>query len=338
MFLSTLAAPLVVNVLKEHIRDSIRNPEMESITMKTIRSLAFVALAALALTTTAHAQFTYTFFPDNTTINSDVTTDLAIIGYAGGSYNDDFTRNFTGPSSPTVQVVDGANITSEVDVFNSSIVNVTGGDIAGFIPYDNSVVNFLGGTTQFALNIDNAVFNVMSGYVSDLEGQGKAIHVSGGQMDLLVANVNTDFAGNNLGSCIVDVTGGSIGEVQSFNLGVFNLRGGTIAGDILAAFGGTVNVYGTNLTATLLDANHPVGGSTYSQYALSGVLTDGTVLNNSNLLVRNDSPGDGSLGQSSFHLFAVNAPEPGTLGFLLCGGIGGSVLLRRRGASRPFRS
>lgn len=67
---------------------------------------------SLTLLSKAHAQFTYTYFPNDTTINGPVTTtDLAIVGYSGGSYDDNFNPAFNGPSSPTIQVVSGANST-----------------------------------------------------------------------------------------------------------------------------------------------------------------------------------------------------------------------------------
>ena len=73
--------------------------------MKAVfRALALATVALLAFATTAHAQFTYTYYPNDTTINSDVTTDFAIVGYASGSYDDSFNPNFSSPSSPTLQI------------------------------------------------------------------------------------------------------------------------------------------------------------------------------------------------------------------------------------------
>lgn len=293
--------------------------------------LAAATLVLTALTPLAHAQSTYTFYPNNTTINSDVTTDYAIIGYAGGSYNADGTRNFTGASSPTVGIGNGATLIGETDVFNQSVVNVTGGDIGFLVSNDGATVNLSGGNVGFVLSFDHTVFNMTGGHVSDLEGQGQAIHISGGTVDTLVANVQSSPLGDVLGSDVVDITGGSFGQTDAQNLGVLNVRGGTFADRILAAFGGTVNIYGTGLSATLLDPNFTGLGSSYSRYALSGTLGDGSVLTNHDLLIRNDRPGDGSFQPSSFNLISTaTAPEPGSWAFLWTGLLPVAVVFQQR--------
>lgn len=288
-------------------------------------ALGLVIGASIAMPHQAQAQFTYTFYPNDTTINNNIGTDFAIIGYAGGSYNNDFSRNFTGPSSPTVQVGAGANIASEMDMFHQSVVNVTDGNVAAAVPQDQSVLNITGGEIGFALNVDQAVINMQGGIVDDLEGQGKQINVSGGTMGDLVANGSTDYLGNSLGSCIVNVTGGNItGETDAFNEGILNLYGGDFGGVLRAAEGGTINIYGNGLVTSLLNPNY---GNEYSLYSLSGTLADGTVMNDKDLLVRNDGI---TYGHSSFNLIN-GVPEPGSIALLLGVGVSGAgILLRRR--------
>lgn len=282
------------------------------------------AALSLSVLTEAHAQFNYTFYPNDATINNAVTPDFAIVGYAGGSYDNNFNPNFTSPSSPTIQVVAGADVSSEIDIFNHSVVNVSGGNVAGILPFDNSTLNITGGSSGFALNEDAAIINMNGGSVDDLEGQGQQVNVSGGTIGTLVSNVNTDFFGNSLGSCLVNVTGGTVtGDISAFNDGILNLYGGVFGGTLRAAEGGTINIYGSGLVTSLLNPNY---GNGYTLYALSGILEDGTVLTNANLRVRNDGV---TYGHSSFHL--VNAvPEPGAYALLLGVGVSGVSLLRRR--------
>jgi hypothetical protein len=283
------------------------------------------AVLSLSALSGAHAQFTYTFYPNDATINTAVNTDFAIVGFAGGSYDEnDFSRHFTGPSSPTVQVVAGANILNEMDIFNSSVVHVSGGVVSGLFPYDNSTLNIFGGSAGFVLNNDAATINVTGGAVDDLEGQGKQINVSGGTMGTLVANGSTDYLGNPLGSCIVNITGGTVtGDISAFNEGILNFYGGTFGGTLRAAEGGTINIYGSGLVSSLLNPN---AGNGYSLYALSGMLEDGTVLTHADLRVRNDGV---TYGHSSFNL--INAtPEPGGLALLLGSGACSISVLRIR--------
>ena len=297
--------------------------------MKHFRSPAVACLLGLqflvGMQVAAQAQFTYTYYPTDTTINSIVDTDFATVGYAGGSYDDNFNANFTSPSSPTIQVVTGANILGEMDIFNTSIVDFTGGAAGAVVPTNSSTLNITGGEIGFALNVDHSVINMSGGLVDDLEGQGKQINVSGGTVGTLVANVNTDYLGNSLGSSIMNLTGGEItGETSAFNDAILNIYGGKLGSILRAAEGGTINIYGTGLTATLFNSSF---GNGYSLYSLTGSLEDGNVLNNTILRVRNDGI---TYGHSSFNLVNV-VPEPGAYGLLLGSGLAGAgVLLRRR--------
>ena len=93
--------------------------------LKPLFSCLIGAALSLGLLPEARAQtFTYTYYPDNATVNSAISTDYAIVGYAGGYYDEnDFSRHFTSPSSPTVQIAVGANIINEIDAFNHSMVD-----------------------------------------------------------------------------------------------------------------------------------------------------------------------------------------------------------------------
>jgi len=280
--------------------------------------LGFAMLVGAALIpATARAQpFTYTYFPSNAVINTPVSTDFAIVGFSGGQYNEaTFAREFTGASSPTVTIADGADI-PDAEIFNSSIVNITGGT-ASILAYDDSTIHIQGGVTFFALGLDNTVINMYSGRVSDLEGQGRRVNVYGGIVGALVANTNSSFAGDTLGSCVVDVFGGTFeagSDVTAFNDGILNLRGGLIQSDFLrAAEGGTLNIFGTNLVAQLIN---PTGDNGYSIYTLSGLLADGSSINGVEMRIRNDGV---TYGHSTFNL--INVPAPGAAAILAVGGL-----------------
>jgi len=287
-----------------------------------LHNFVFPALVLAISGTSAHAQFTYTYFPSDSTINYGVSTDFAIVGFSAGGYNEaTFAREFTGPSSPTVNVEAGATII-ELDSFNHSIVNVSGGDIGAILPYGHSTVNIWGGHSGFDLSDDSAVINVFSGAIDDLEGQGRRINVYGGDISTLIANDNTDFLGNAIGSCVVTVTGGNLGETDAFNAGILNLRGGQLNGVLRAAFGGTINIYGHNLDATLIDPNY---GGWSSRYSLSGTLADGTVLSDyRDFFVGNDGV---YYGHSSFQLHNVPGPSAAVM---LVSGLYTGILRRNR--------
>ena len=280
------------------------------------------AFSLVACTGSVLAQpFTYSHFPSNTVINTPVTADFAIVGYSGGMYNEvDFTREFTGPSSPTIQVVAGADI-PDAEVFNHSTVHVTGGSVTFAAMYDTSTLRVSGGTVGFSLGFDSSEIHVTGGTVTELAGQGRLANVSGGMLGIVTANSNTDTMGGQLGSCIVNLTGGTfMEEVNALNEGILNLYGGQILAPFLrSAEGGTLNIYGTGLSAQLTNPNAPNG---YSLYTLAGLLSDGSSLDGVQLRVRNDGV---TYGHSTFNLITVPAPSAAATVAL-----GGLMAARRR--------
>ena len=67
---------------------------------------------------------------------------------------------------------------------------------------------------------------------------------------------------------------------------IVNLHGGSINGSLKVSDSGTLNVYGTDLSKTLVDAN---AGEGYSLYKLSGILSDGFSLDGKLVYIKNDS-------------------------------------------------
>lgn len=289
-----------------------------------VRSLVVSCLSvSLAAGLAAARPFTYDYFPTSTTVTTAYTTDFQIVGYSGGQYNEDtFAREFTGPSSPTVTFAAGAEI-PDAEVFNSSVVRVSGGTVSA-VAYDNSTVNIHSGTAVYTLGFEASVINVFGGQCGQIDGQGSFVNVSGGSIGILTTNGRSAPDGTQLGSCIAEVTGGMFTqELNAFNQGVMNFRGGQIAGATLrAAEGGTLNIFGTNLVAQLIDPNAPSG---YSLYTLSGQLADGSPLNGVQMRIRNDGV---TYGHSTFNL--VNVPTPGVAALP-------AMLLVATGARRRLR-
>lgn len=297
---------------------------MRSFPIRTLCRLAPLILAS-SIAAPALGQFTYSYFPNNTTINTAFSTDFQVIGFSGGQYNPDtLAREFSGPSSPTVTIADGAVI-PDAEIFNSSIVNATGGAWTA-VTYDNSTLNVLGGVNgngASVLAFESSTVNVHAGLMFGVYGQNQRTNIFGGSIRELESNVNTDFLGNSLGSCITEVTGGTFlagGYIAALNAGILNLRGGLIQSDyIAAAEGGTLNIYGTNLVAQLINPNSPNGSSIYR---LNGFLADGSPLNNIEMRIRNDGV---TYGTSRFNLITV--PTPASLCAIALGGL---RLCRRR--------
>lgn len=276
--------------------------------------------------------FSYLHVPSDTTLESPVTQDFAIIGYSGGQYNEDtLAREFTGPSSPTVTIADGAAIPA-AEVFNSSVVNATGGAWNVDL-YDHSTLNVLGGNNGVGasvLSFESSTVNIFNGTMFGIYGQGQRVNVYGGTINTLESNSNTTYLGDNLGSCVTEVTGGTFiagGNLTAFNDGVINLRGGVIHSDFLrAAEGATLNIYGSNLAAHLVNSS---GANGYSIYMLSGSLADGNPIDGIEMRIRNDGV---TYGHSTFNLIVT--PEPGSAVAMFL--IGSLARRPRRNTSAPL--
>ncbi len=244
------------------------------------------------------------FLPNNAAIKFAV-RNTAIIGYADKSDFDNKTR----PTSPTVSLVDGGNISGFLNVYNKSRVTVSGGNIGGHSvggiefydygsgrldAYDSSSVTVSGGTFEILSASDHSTVTVKGGSIGVHQVSGavyaydhSTVTVSGGEM------MELDAAGYST----LTVTGGRIDNRQTaFNKygpcltasdrSVVNLRGGHIAGSLKANDSSTLNLYGTGLNKTVKDANTLSG---YSLYTLSGKLSDGTDITGKLLYVKNHS-------------------------------------------------
>ena len=171
----------------------------------THRLAVLSALTLFGVAPIAHAQ-TYTFFPDDTTINSAVNTDYAIVGYDSG----DIDNGFGGASSPTVTVVTGGSA-FDLNSYNSSTVNLRGGSVDdNLYSYDAGTINMSGGNAVYVNAFDASTVNVSGGNIRNLlaaSGTG-TVNVRGGSFDGdLRANDNSlfNFFGSGLVAPISDM-------------------------------------------------------------------------------------------------------------------------------------
>jgi hypothetical protein len=170
---------------------------------KPIYSLTFaltmgIFLSALA-PKLAHAQGGTTYINTNTTINSFVMTSYAF-GASGQG----------GITNPVISIVSGANMNFNSVAYNTTTVNVTGGNTRLFL-YDSSTLN-----------------------------------ISGGNVNILQANSSSTV---NITGGLTGSPGAPL-SIEGHNNALFNISGGTFGKDFYAYDGSIFNFVGTGLTAT----------------------------------------------------------------------------------------
>ncbi len=113
------------------------------------------AFAVIGTAPMAQAQ-TYTFFPNDATINYAV-PGYGIVGYANqGDY-----FNGTNPTSPTVNLITGGSV-SYLYAYTSSTVNMSGGSVGVFLyAFNSSTVNLSGGSVvRDVIAYDSSLLNI----------------------------------------------------------------------------------------------------------------------------------------------------------------------------------
>ncbi len=110
------------------------------------------------------------YFPDSTTINYLVDAD-AYVGYSE-SY---------ALSSPTVNLVRGGEVTGDLEVYNSSVVNVSGGIADDLLwSFGSSTINVSGGAVGSYLDVtQNSNANVSGGTFGQYKGVNFADSTTG---------------------------------------------------------------------------------------------------------------------------------------------------------------
>jgi hypothetical protein len=150
---------------------------------------------------------------------------------------------------PTEVTVGGTGNVDQILAGDRSRIQVSGGQIRAISMQYSSTADITGGTVQSVSIEDGASARVHGGTV----GVVGVSHFS-----------NLTISGGSLRAVIVN--------------GYYctaNISGGTFSEFFEAFIGGTLNFWGTNLTATLFASDE-----TYNRYHLSGTLLDGSVLNN----------------------------------------------------------
>jgi hypothetical protein len=232
--------------------------------LTTGRLLGLAALALLVAAPAVHAQDT--FLPKNTTLNKHnpvLAPFSAIVGFA----NFDDYINGVNPTSPTIRIVDGANVNA-LEVHNSSIIDMRGGSVGSndflgeLLSEDTSTINISGGTVVFDLDVQGA----------------STVNFSGGTVGAdIVTHDNTT----------VNMLGGIVDHDLLINgSSTFNLGGGSILTDVFVQDSSVLTVYGTGLSMVLVDPNFE---GFYSEYKISGRLLDHTILAGRIIFVQNGS-------------------------------------------------
>ncbi len=250
--------------------------------------LAAVA-ATLILSNERPATAQYVFYPNNATINSALSADTAIVGYP--NYADWMAASHG--SSPTIKVAAGAKL-GGLQTYNSSVANMSGGVIsgAGIIADMTSKVNITGGTVSEAFTWDKGTINVYVG--ANIPGavwaqEGGTVNVYGGT----IGSKSNDAFAQGTGNAL-NIDGGAFVSKQIF------VDGG--AGLLISGNPSHLVQIGTyewlfipahTVTSTLVSSyafltyhGNTTGG--WSEYKLSGQLSDGTDVTGMMVYVAND--------------------------------------------------
>lgn len=239
------------------------------------------------------------FFPNDATLDaSNPVSGRTFVGYA----NFDDYLNFNNPRNPTLTMLPGASVGTDMQLFNASILDMRGGligaDFGSLLAYDQSTTNMSGGVVGQQVTLQHeARFNFSGGLVGD---------------DV-----------TSVDNSVLNITGGRIGHSLLINeqSSAF-IAGGIVTADIFVQDASLLTIAGPDLISTLTD---PDFQDFYSVYTLSGHLADGTELSGRTVLVQN--------GTGARLVVSASAlPEPATL-LLIGSGIGVGWGMRRQRSS-----
>ncbi|MES2464612.1 MAG: hypothetical protein V4671_28960 [Armatimonadota bacterium] len=224
-------------------------------------------------------------------------SDAVIDGTLSGDFFVGFTHKqdpatHKNPSSPTIHfkgdVSSGTNAlkpeqdtTGGIEVYNKSVFLMEGGNISGYLTAkDHSRVTMTGGEITGQLGAEDAsIVTVRGGTVAFnmVITQKATVTIEGGEVSSPAI----------YDSSVVNLVGGKTnGTLTVGDTATVHLRGG-VPPEYLSVYGSaTLNVYGTNLKKTLVDAHDQNGD--HSRYKLSGKLSDGTDLGNVSLEIKNE--------------------------------------------------
>jgi hypothetical protein len=226
-------------------------------------TVALTALSALALGGSLTAASAQDVFYTAGTSTIDATQSVLGNAWVGLDAQFNSTDPNTGnPYNATVNVVTGGSVGGQLDAFNSSQVNVSGGSVSLLQALNSSQVTVSGGSVSELFADHSSQVNVSGGSVSVLEAQNSSqVNVSGGSFSVLLADHSSQ----------VNVSGGTFGQ--------FTFGDGTFTSPNVNFYdrsSGGFTLIGHNLAATNVGTDLTRGGGT--DYTLTGTLLDGTNL------------------------------------------------------------
>ena len=196
-------------------------------------------------------------------------------------------------NATTVEMVSGGAVgtllgtSSTLTVFDTSVVNISGGAVGGkLIMRSNSTATVSGGTFGTGLRtFERSTANISGGTVKmeTRAFEDSSIEISGGAHTILLTEDQS----------IMNLIGGIVTqELRSFDASVMNVSGGSVSGDARASGGSVINISGGTFDGNLLafdnasliikgfGFNFPIGDLVATQGTLTGFLNDGTPVDN----------------------------------------------------------